>query len=314
MAIVDFCWWWLFLKFKDRVLHLSLLYLVLFDLTIASTFQDPLGCNFIVYWVLAIPLTCLSYTNLINVFSEYSPKLSKNVYWTGLRTYSNIRFVRAETVCLVHCCFFCSSQITFDGLNWKKCVSSLVWHQAPLFNLTQTHFYHPWMVHKLIGLFSHSPNAVILTVRISIKTFVLVLPKVTIPATIPWFVSLVTLVKKGKEVVRDTWLLENLVHADTCSMSGWSFSKCLQSGPLKIHWRLILRITFETTPSIQFWKLKGYLFVFCVSSKVSGLWVVFSVIYWAWKTWSHCRELCALSKLLCRGLSLDLPDHFFLCS
>ena len=87
----------------------------------------------------------------------------------------------------------------------------------------------------------------------------------------------------GNEVVRDACLVESLVQADSCRLSSWSFSNCLQYGPLKIHYRIILGITFQTTPSIQFWKVRWYLSVFHVSSKISGLSVVFAIIRQAWK-------------------------------
>lgn len=132
-------------------------------------------------------------------------------------------------------------------------------------------------MHKLIGLYSNSPQVIILTIRISRESFILLQSKDT---TTLWPTSLITLVKKRSEVVRDAWLFENLVHADTCRLSSWSFSKGLQSGLLKIHWKITLGITLGNRSSIWFWKLKWYLSVFHVFSKISALSVVFTVKDW----------------------------------
>lgn len=115
------------------------------------------------------------------------------------------------------------------------------------------------------------------------------------------------------EVVRDAWLLEGLVHSHTCRLSNWSFPKCLQSCPLKIHCRIILVIKFQTIPSIPFWKLRWYLPVLHVSVKISGLSAVFSCNLLGLKTWTQGKETFlkhAFLKLLCRSLDLVIPVHF----
>ena len=110
------------------------------------------------------------------------------------------------------------------------------------------------------------------------------------------------------------WLLEGFVHSHTCRLSNWSFSKGLQSGPLKIHCRIILVIKFQTIPSIPFWKLRWYLPALHVSVKIFGLSVVFSCNLLGLKTWIQGRVTflkCAFLKLLCRSLDLVIPVHFF---
>lgn len=89
--------------------------------------------------------------------------------------------------------------------------------------------------------------------------------------------------QKGNEVVLDAWLIEILVHTDTCRLPSFSFYKCLQSGPLKIHWRLMWGIIFETTSFTQFWELKWYFSDFHVSLKISGLSIILTVIDQAWR-------------------------------
>ena len=146
----------------------------------------------------------------------------------------------------------------FDGLNWKKCLGSLVWHQDPPLRLTQIHYRYPLNnadVHWTALKFTPSYHLACKDMK---RDLCFVAAQGYYTYYIFMFCQSCNSCQKGNEVVRDAWLFENLAHADAWRLSSSSFSEDLQSGPLKIHWRSMLRITMETTPSIQFWKLKLY--------------------------------------------------------
>lgn len=83
-------------------------------------------------------------------------------------------------------------------------------------------------MYKFIGLYFDLFNVIILIIGILKEIFVLLLFKNIIVIVILWFINFVIFVKKkGNEVVRNVWFIENLVYVDICRLFSWLFFRCL---------------------------------------------------------------------------------------